>query len=200
MPSAAASVDHDAGLVAEEVDQSGGALVGGEGAGDAVGAFVPGRPVAVDALAEVVGVGPVEEDDLARELSRLEKIEEVILGAARLGEDERFLLKGAGLVEVDGAGLLEAILERGEEPLALGVAVNAGGERVELAKFNNLLASLFPLLRAEDGRLLSVRAQSIIVLLGPLFLKLGKKLEVVGELRRDDWADGGLLCCFEFGR
>ena len=84
--------DQDRRLVAEVLDERG-AHVGARRAADAVGAGVLRQPALVDRLRSRVVVRAVEEHDLARELGLLEEAEEVFLRAARLGEDDRLLLK-----------------------------------------------------------------------------------------------------------
>lgn len=71
---------------------------------------------------------------------------------------------------------------------------------MELAQLDDLPPPLFALLGSEDDRRLRrVPVRFIVVVLGPFFLKLGKKLEIVGELGRNRGAGGRLLGCFQFG-
>ncbi len=104
--------DHGAVFVAEVIDE-GGAHVGGAGAGDAVAARTAGFPRLVDFPGSLVVLAAVEEDDALAPLAVGKEAEQVVLCAAGLGEDDRFLRtrKVGDFVEGD---IIQADIEGGK--------------------------------------------------------------------------------------
>ena len=81
--------DHDGCFVPEVLDECG-PHIGAGGAGYAVGSLVLCKPALVNRLGAWVGVRAVEHHDLAGKLGFLKNPKEILLRAARFGEDLRF--------------------------------------------------------------------------------------------------------------
>ena len=140
--------NHDAGFIAEEIDQRG-ALIGCNRAGDAIRPLVAMSPVAIDALAKLIGVGTIEKNYFAGKLGVLQQGEEIILGAAGFGKDQCLLLDGLGPLAVHLFCFAEARVQCREKLVALGIVLDLRRKRVKLTQFHDLLTPLLALLGGQ---------------------------------------------------
>ena len=116
--------DHHRAALAKVLDQRG-AGVGGLRAGDAVAAFVALQPVLVDGLGARIAVAAVEQHDALAPARRREQLQEVVLGAPRLGEDDGL----PGCAQPFQFG--KRLVQRDQQGLALGVLADAAGQCLE---------------------------------------------------------------------
>jgi hypothetical protein len=119
--------NHDAGFVAEVLDERG-ALIRGGRAGRAIGFGIAKEPLAVDIAAFLIAVGSVEQDHPSSEVGGFKQSVKVLLCATRFGKDDCLLLKHtvllAGSRFVRG---LESLAKRCKEDFSFRVPLNALG-------------------------------------------------------------------------
>jgi len=132
--------DHDGGMIPKMLDE-GRAAIDRPGTGDAPGAGIRLDPAVDDLPGLRVGVGAVEEDDLAAVAVGFEEVSQVVLRAAGLGEHKRLAFGPhlRHLCQADFEGLVQrpAFRVDADTQRPLGVA----GEFVDL-RFEEFAAGL----------------------------------------------------------
>ena len=101
------------------------------GAGDAVGTCVAVHPVLVNAGGLIAAVGAVEQHRLARVGALLQQGQQIVLGAARLGEDECFA------VGTQPFQLGKGFAQGHQQGLAFGVVADGGGHALKFAQLGH---------------------------------------------------------------
>ena len=176
MPSAAASVASRIDRFVAEVLDERGAHVHGARTRGAAGVAVLLDPALVDRGCFRPAVGAVEEHHLAAVAVGLEEGLQVLLGAARLGEDQRLARRARR------GHLLEADVQRREQGLGLGVGADAARPGGEPLQDVDLLAQLLPVDGARRALGLGfVRLREDLV--EQVVLDLLRLDEPLGELR-----------------
>src|ERR1700728_2532125 len=108
------------------------------------------EPLFVNGFRRWITVCSIEDHHFPRKLSLRKQTEEIILSAARLRENNRFLLQSCGSLILLGFGCdAEATTQSSEKNFAFRVFDDRFGQRMELPKLAHFMTEICQLFRCK---------------------------------------------------